>query len=76
MNRRQIKKTAKAFLDGKKIRVPFRTETRCPSTDGTPIIVEQFPVRHRLTKEIMRQAQERGWNGCHWDSPFIVDILE
>ena len=76
MTKRQIKKQAKRFLDGKKINARFLIEDRCPSTDGTLVITERFPASLRLRKEIIRQANLRGWDGCHWDSPFIVSIAD
>lgn len=76
MNKRQIKKKAKNFMDRGIVAFPGYYVTRYPRTDGTVAITEYIPNSVRLYREICDIAHRYGWeDGCHWDSPFIVDIL-
>lgn len=72
MKKRQIKKQAKNFLNGRKTRgVTYFIEERYPNTDGTILVVERIPVSAKIVKAVY---DAMGGVPCHWDSPFIIDI--
>lgn len=51
--------------------VPFQTYT-----DGRPAVYKTMLVPHskKLFNEIYRLAYKAGWDGCHWDSPFLLEV--
>lgn len=73
MNKRKVKKQAKRFLCGLPTRgITYHYEERYPRNDGSVLIVERMPNSLRFYQEVMRMVP----GASHWDSPFIVQIIE
>ena len=72
MKRRIRKKIAKRFLNGEKIsRYALGRRDYYPNA-YTVVTYIVFP--EKLLDEIRRQAARRGWDGCHWSDPTVIEI--
>lgn len=77
MNHRKIKKQAKRFLAGLSTRgIAYHYEERHPRNDGSVTIIERLPNNVRFYAEVMRQMRRCNPYVSHWDSPFIVQVIE
>ena len=73
MKRRILEKVAKQFLDGKRS-FPTHWEECRTYNDGRPGVDQLWvSMPWKLEREVCRQARLRGWDGCHWDYPLIID---
>lgn len=75
MNKRQIKKQAKLFLDGKK-NFPTYEDTVILSSDGDYVIKVLYKLPQKIHHDIRIEAYRRGWDGCHWNAPDLVGHYE
>lgn len=73
MTRRQAKKYARAYMDGRK-QYPIVREVFRYDTDGHWCIKYRAVMPYRVLRWVDWYAYRAGWIGCHWDAPDIVDI--
>ena len=75
MKKRIIKKKAMNFLRGNWKQVKCREEGGY-GRNGE--VTKVFAILHPAVEhEVRKLARSRfSWNGCHWDNPLIVDILD
>ena len=73
MKYRSIKKLAKKFLNDKKPVFGTYKEECEGYVDGAPGIDKVWAIMPwKVTKEIHRQAEKLGWDGCHWNDPLLL----
>ena len=76
MKRRQIKKIAKMYLEGKRS-FPAHWEECQTHNDGRPGVDQLWVTPpYKIEREICRQAKDLYWDGCHWDHPCIIESDE
>ncbi len=68
---RTAKKVAKRYLDGKDVSRWIIGEEEDFFNKRTEYV---FPGKIRLA--IRKEAVKRGWDGCHWDNPFVKEYWE
>ena len=72
MKMRTAKKIARAWLDGRRVNGKYfhAPEEWKESNDSTAIMI--YPRSGLLRRAVWNEAVRRGWDGNHWDNPFIV----
>ena len=73
MTKRQVKKQAKRFLEGRGTNgVHFVFKYRYPRSDGSVVISERVPTSRKFDEAVTNYIGVVS----HWDSPYIVYIDE
>ena len=73
MKNRLAKKHARAYMDGRK-QYPIVREVCSYDTDGNWYIRWRAVMPYRVYLWARWYAYRAGWDGCHWDSPDILDL--
>ena len=75
MKKRIVKKKAMNFLRGNWKQVKCREDS---GYGWNGEVTKVFAILHPAVEHEVRElARSRfGWDGCHWDDPLVVDILD
>lgn len=79
MKNRTAKKVAKKWMTKGVMLKRFAHIEEVPFqayTDGRPAVYKTMLVPHskKLFNEVNRLAYKAGWDGCHWDDPFLLEV--
>ena len=73
MKVRSIKKSAKAFMAGKK---EYPVTVNYYPTYSNGVYRAEYCLPIKVLREVGRLAYHRGWDGCHWDAPTLLGSVE
>lgn len=79
MKKRMTKKIAKNFVMTGRVNKRYghvEEEYFQAYTDGRPPVYKILfvPNSKKLRNAIIEIAYRMGWDGCHWDSPFLLEV--
>lgn len=74
MKVRIAKKHAKAFMAGAR-EYPVTTYW-FPTLNGQGVYKAEYRFPFKVLREVDRLAFRRGWDGCHWDAPTLLGVIE
>ena len=74
MKFRVAKKHAKLFMAGAR-EYPVSAYW-FPIMNGNGVYKAEYRIPFKVLKEVDRLAFRRGWDGCHWDAPTLLGVIE
>lgn len=79
MKNRMVKKIAKNFVTTGMVNKKYghiEEDYFQAYTDGRPPVYKTLfvPNSKKLRNAIIEIAYKAGWDGCHWDSPFLLEV--
>ena len=75
MKARVAKKHATLFMAGGK-EYPVSVNWFSTSTDGDGAYKAEYCLPVKVWREVDILARRRGWDGCHWDAPTLLGVIE